>query len=100
MSSLSGSSTLAQVRAAYDDNASYEEDNSVSKCKAFITACRILLHRRPTQGQFEDGLVQFDQRLIQRELEDARAWLRSSETHSKPTGGGLVKHLRFDGWRC
>ena len=49
MSALSSSSTLVQVENAYDDNASYAEDESVAKCRAFLTACRILLRRMPAQ---------------------------------------------------
>lgn len=40
-------STDAEVGAAYEDNASQEEDASRAKALAFITACRILRRRRP-----------------------------------------------------
>ena len=49
MSTLTSASTLAQVQAAYADNASYVEDNSVAKCRAFITACTILLLKLPAE---------------------------------------------------
>ena len=58
MSTLTSASTLAQVKAAYADNASYVEDNSVAKCRAFITACTILLLNLPAeQGTREAQLV-------------------------------------------
>jgi len=38
MSALSCSSTLAEIQAAYDDNACYAEQGSASKAKIFITA--------------------------------------------------------------
>lgn len=50
MPSLTSASTLAQVEASYDDNASYAEDASVAKAKAFVTACRILLRRLPAEA--------------------------------------------------
>jgi hypothetical protein len=55
MSTLSSSSTLAQIEAAYADNCSYSEDNSVAKCRAFVTACRLLLKypRRTATPQAE-----------------------------------------------
>ena len=55
MSTLNGSSTLAQVQAAYDDNASYAEDSSVSKCRAFLTACRILLRQTRSSSSWSLG---------------------------------------------
>ena len=47
MATLSSNSTDAEVWAAYDDNASYEEDGSRAKALAFVTACRILRRRLP-----------------------------------------------------
>lgn len=79
MSTLSGSSTLAQVRAAYDDNASYAEDASVAKAKAFVTACRILLGRLPQQiTQANRQGVQMDLKRIQEELERAQRYVSAS----------------------
>ena len=36
MSTLNSSSTLVQLGAAYADNASHAEDNSVAKARAFV----------------------------------------------------------------
>jgi hypothetical protein len=47
MATLSSNSTDAEVWAAYDDNASYEEDGSRAKALAFVTACGILRRRLP-----------------------------------------------------
>ena len=47
MATLNSRSTDAEVLAAYDDNASYEEDGNRGKANAFITACRILRNRLP-----------------------------------------------------
>jgi hypothetical protein len=86
MSTLSGSSTISEVWAAYDDNASYEEDGSAAKCAAFITACRILLRRQPSRSAKTGGAggggsdVQFDPALIAAELERARKWRAVNRT--------------------
>jgi hypothetical protein len=47
MATLSSNSTDAEVWAAYDDNASYEEDASRAKALAFVTVGRILRRRIP-----------------------------------------------------
>jgi len=75
MSTLNSSSTDEQVRNAYDDNASYAENDSVSECKAFITACRILLRRefKSTSGAGISVLTNMD--AIAQELREARVWL-------------------------
>lgn len=75
MSTLTSASTDAQVWAAYDDNASYEEDSSRTEALAFITACRILLRRRPKVARRGGVNVEFDAATIRDELATARAWL-------------------------
>ena len=47
MSTLSSSSTRADVEAAYADDASYVEDASVPKARVFVTACRLLILKYP-----------------------------------------------------
>lgn len=91
MSTLSAASTLTQVLAAYDDNASYYEDGSIPKCKAFITACRIILRRRPKRaraggatGQGEE--IELDLVLIQKELDRAMEWLEAAGGSVTPAG--------------
>jgi len=96
MSTLSGTSTLAEVQAAYDDNASYAEDGSTAKASAFLTACRILLRRIPTEAGKGSNRVRTDENLrrIQAELHDAQAWLA---THPDATDG--VMHPDFSSFR-
>jgi hypothetical protein len=75
VSTLTSASTDAQVWAAYDDNASYEEDSSRAKALAFVTACRLLLRRRP-RGITRAGIsLQFDEASIREEMKQARIWL-------------------------
>lgn len=75
MSTLTSASTDAQVWAAYDDNASYEEDSSRAEALTFITACRILLRRRPSSARRGAEAVEFDDATIRGELQQARVWL-------------------------
>ncbi len=84
MSTLSSSSTLDEIYASYADNASYDEDGNLSKCKAFITACRLLLIKIPAlvrSGNRHE--VQMDVSQIADELERARRW----QVASSPTSG-------------
>lgn len=76
---LSSSSTDAEVWAAYDDNASYDTDNSLSKCSAFITACRILLRRTPQQAIHGNRSVSSDLARIANELQQAQQWQTAAQ---------------------
>jgi hypothetical protein len=90
MSTLTSASTDAQVWAAYDDNASYEEDGSASKCKAFITACRLILRRRPQSFGRSEQSGTFER--ITDELTTARQWLAANPPS---TGAGSRTSERF-----
>lgn len=92
MAALSSASTDQEVWDEYDDNASYEEDESVSKAQAFITACRFLLRRRPNQISVDGTTTAFEPGAIQRALDDARKWLALNNTSAN---GGSVRHLDF-----
>jgi len=84
MSSLSSTSSLAEVQAAYDDNASYTEDESGDKCRAYITACRILLRRsfKSTAGAGLSVMTNMDQ--IAAEMKSAQEWI-----HENGSGEGF-----------
>jgi hypothetical protein len=93
MSTLSAASTLAQVQAAYDDNASYAEDDSLAKARAFATACRLLLRRIPSRGAHggRSGIeIEFDPNIVRGELTDAQRWIGTR------SGGGGVKYLSVE----
>lgn len=79
MSDLNGSSTTAAVQAAYDANASYAEDNSITKAKAFITACRILLRRTASNMVKGSNQVSLNVPVLQRELEKAQEWFEARD---------------------
>jgi hypothetical protein len=95
MSTLNAASTDAQVWQAYDDNSSYEEDGNAAKAAAFITACRILLRRRPTQMTQAGGRsIAFDAMSIREERLRASRWLAAN-------GGGQVdRYIDVSDIRC
>ena len=84
MGDLTSSSTLAEVQASYDDNASYFEDNSIAKAKAFVTACRILLRRTATQMVKGSNQVNLNVPLIEKQLEEAQEWLLARDPDFRP----------------
>lgn len=88
--------------AAYADNASYEEDASVAKAKAFATACRSLLSpgrivKRSAAGGRGGNEVELMPELLQQQLEDARRWLAAELAAA--SGGSAVIHADFTGFR-
>jgi len=95
MSTLSSSSTDAEVRAAYDDNASYEEDGSLAKAKAFVTAVRFLLRRQPKRfaaGGRDGEEIELDPRVLQDQLCSAQSYVAANSS----TG---IKHVSFEDFR-
>jgi hypothetical protein len=94
MATLTSESTEAEVWAAYDDNASYEEDGSVTKANAFITACRILSRRRPTQIGRGDRSTTLES--LRQEIADARAWIAA---HPVSTGANARTSATFADFR-
>lgn len=89
MSTLNGSSTLAEVMASYDSNASYIEDNSLSKARAFITACSILLRRTPSNMEKASNTLSFNIQAIKQERDDAVAWLQARDPDAQ-VGPGVT----------
>jgi hypothetical protein len=85
--SLTSSSTLVEVQAAYDDNASYAEDGDVAKAKAFITACRILLRRMPKESGTREQHFKMNPELIQKEMDAAQQFVAANDT----TSGGCIE---------
>ena len=78
MSDLNAQSTNEEVWESYDDNVSYEEDSSASKCRAFITAANILLRRRPARSVVGGADIQFDSKAVSDQLAYARSWLANN----------------------
>ena len=96
MATLSSNSTDAQVLAAYDDNASDEEDNSRAKADAFITACRILRNRLPLSAG--RGPQTFTRESLQAEIEAAQRW-KDAHPATTRSGGARVRYLSLENFR-
>jgi len=100
MSTLNSSSTLAQIEAAYADSASYAEDNSVAKARAFVTACRLLVLKYPKSTGTPQAQLQTAIDLIQGEKKAAETWLESHDTGSGSIAGGpRVTRVSFENSR-
>lgn len=102
MSTLDSSSTWAEILAAYDDNGSYEEDNDVSKARAFVTACRLMLRQFPKRtahgGSGRDTTeMEMDPRLIREELQQAQQWLSQNQNGSGPPRYRSLSFANFRG---
>lgn len=80
MSTLNAESTNEEVWESYDDNASFEEDSSPAKARAFITASNILLRRRPARSVVGGTDIQFDAKAVIDQLAYCRTWLANNAT--------------------
>jgi len=101
MASLSSSSTLAEIRASYADNASYEEEGSVEKARAFLTACKLLVARLYTIEAADGAQVQREVRLIAEQESAARKWLQQVGGAVVPTSttSPRAKHISLEDFR-
>jgi len=99
MATLDSTSTWAEVVAAYADNVGYDEDNSATKARAFVTACRLLLSpamssKRTVHGGRGGGEeLELDLAEIRRQLEAAQNWITGNAS------GGGVRHLSVEEFR-
>jgi hypothetical protein len=78
VATLNSASTVAEIKASYADNASYHEDGSVPKAKAFITACRLLLLKLPKRvntGGSQGEEVELDPVRLSDQIKEARAFI-------------------------
>jgi hypothetical protein len=78
MATLTSASTLDEIKAAYDDNASYSEDGSLAKAKAFVTACRLLLRRTPRRvalGGPASEEIEMEPKLLEGQITEAKRWI-------------------------
>ena len=97
LSTLSSTSTLDDIKAAYADSASYAEDGSPAKARAFITACKLLLlwlpRRSAATGGGQGEEIELEPRLIAEQEAEARKWLA---TYSSAADGGSAKFVSFE----
>lgn len=94
---VDSSSTLDEVEAEYDDTASYLVDGSVEKARRFEVAVRILIRRVADEKSHGSSRLarRENLRLLQKELEDVRGWLRANDTNRRPRAvHGDMSHFR------
>ena len=91
MSTLSSSSTDAEVEAAYDDSASYLEDESTAKAMAHVTAGTILLRRLASEMRQGSTQLRYEPKLVQ----DSVALARAYAVASGATGSPRVVRVNF-----
>ena len=80
---LNSESTIEEMKAAWLDNASYEEEGSVEKAKKFITACRCLILKTPAkmaQGGSNATDIEMEVRLYSEQIDDARKFLAANSS--------------------
>lgn len=80
MSTLSGTSTVAEIEASFKDNASYLEDDSPTKCRAFITAGNMLLVSLPSNTVKGENSLSFNVEEIGSLVHRAENWLMAHPT--------------------
>lgn len=100
MALLTSTSTIAQVRAAYVDNADYDGAGSVAMARLFIQACRVLLLRMPAMSSQDRASVQLNPTLIAAELERALRFTSLTAANDGANGGGGVRGFDFSNFRC
>lgn len=86
-STLSSASTDTQVRAALDDNASFEEDASTAKAAAYLTALRIWRRRLSESASVGD-----EGTTIQRELKWVEEELKRTQEYLTENGESSVSN--------
>lgn len=77
---LTSSSTDAEVAAAYEDNADYDLQDSVSMCKDFIQAVRFRLFRLREEAGQGSASYRDDSRKYQDALDAANEWWRVNDS--------------------
>lgn len=88
MAAVDSDSTRDQVIAAIANNASYVEDNSVAKCKAFITAVRLFLHCWAFEEARTDlASMRFNTAQLRADLQEATGWLERNGGSQAASGG-------------
>jgi hypothetical protein len=91
MASVTSQSSRGDVLNAMVDNASYDEDNSLPKAKAFVTACKVWLVRwafdKSRQAHSE---ISMPTDLVQKQLEAAQAWVASQPAAAAATSGNVL----------
>lgn len=100
MAFVTSASTLAEVKAAYEDNVQYDVGGGVTMAQEFLVAARIYLRRMAQQTSKAGTLLQDEYRKIEAEITKAEQWLGAnnpSATTAVAPGG--VRHLSVENFR-
>ncbi len=91
---LASSSSVLQD---YGDNCDYDLENSLTKCAAFIKACRKILANPSlmTRGGTITNTLQFDLNQVSEQLKKAEAWYRNNNTSSNSRAGSQTTLVNF-----
>ena len=75
---LDAKSTFEDIKAAYNDNASYEEQGSLLLAGRFITACRFMLNPTflPQVTEHSGERVELFLAAVERQLKDAQDFVQ------------------------
>src|SRR5436190_9682618 len=97
---LTSANTTAEVLAAYANNASYEENDSLAEGKAFVSACRMLLSpqhsfKRSATGGSKGSEIELSQDLLMQQMDEARRWISAKVAATS----GAVTHVDMSGFR-
>lgn len=90
MSTITSLTTLAEIRTELMRTASYEEDASAEKARAFITACRALMAVSPSAATEDGQSLANDKAHYREEMKLAREWLARYGQTPTPTGSGAL----------
>ena len=81
---IDSTSSLADVKAAYYDNAAYDVDGSMQEAQTFLAACRQLLvrlaKRAATGSRAEE--VEIDPGVLERQMNECKRWIFAQNTHA------------------
>lgn len=88
---LSSTSTLAEIKAAYIDNAMYDVNGSVSQAGLFLQACRILMLLMPSMASNDRVSLSLSPTLIDKQIDQVTMFLN--------TRGGGVRFFSTQNFR-
>ena len=94
---VDSTSSLTEIKAAYDDNACYDVEGDAAKCKAFIVAARVYQRRIAKEVENGDSSLAENVDAIKEELSAALSWRAANDTTASGANRGHVKHFDISG---
>ena len=88
------------MKAAFEDNASYDVVGSADMCRMFIVAARIYLSRLQTVAKNGTAQAEMDPAQIRSQLEKAERWLAANDATATQTAyRGGTRGVGIQSWR-